>query len=108
MNIDRIKTSICMIGHLLEHHPATGNYAFDKYGGYADPTEPSASCWCLLGARHAVKSALRLTDSEWYEQTKVMVNILGDIHLWMSGKAQGRLMKPVLLLPVNFKDVYEL
>lgn len=47
-----------MVGHLLEHHPTTGEAARDKNGSCVSPCNSKASCFCLLGACRAVTGAM--------------------------------------------------
>ncbi len=54
MKEDKLATAVRMVGHLLEHHPTTGEAARTIEGTPTDPCSMDAACWCYLGAIEAV------------------------------------------------------
>jgi hypothetical protein len=56
--MDKIVDAIRTVGHLLEHHPTTGQIARDGEGNFVHELDVKASCWCYVGAECVVGKAL--------------------------------------------------
>ena len=72
-----IAEGVRMVGHLLEHHPATGCLARRKNGGVVGIHNSNASCWCLFGAAHVVEYRLNLGS---FELVDTVADVTGIDH----------------------------
>ncbi len=81
MLTDKEKEALRVVGHLLEHHPATHDAALDKIGTPVSPCAKSACRWCIVGAISAVNAKLG-TNLAYY---KVGEDVFGDwniLNMW--------------------------
>lgn len=62
-----VNDGLRMMGHLLLHHPTTGEYARGRDGFGTSARSVNASCFCFLGALQAVGHALQF---RYYEQVE--------------------------------------
>ncbi len=65
--METMETKIRMVGHLLLAHPTTKAEARSVTGSEVDPLEPSASCFCYVGAARAVSNALDGNTWDWFD-----------------------------------------
>jgi hypothetical protein len=75
----KVKEAVNMVGHLLEHHPTTGEAARDINGRAVASTSPEASCWCVVGACSIVQNALKLEHWDRVSLSIEMQQLVGGL-----------------------------
>lgn len=76
---ENIKTAVRMIGHLLEHHPTTGESSRDVNGnGCTHLNFKGPASWCLVGADNAIADSLKFSDNDRKDLWESLKNILNS------------------------------
>lgn len=88
---EKLGTAVRMVGHLLEHHPTTGEAARTIESTPTDPCSTGAACWCYLGAIEAVTGWNGLEFDDVYDESSRQLGLscASEVEKW-EGKGTSK------------------